>query len=133
MFEYRIEGRDFQPVLKKWWEGQDFVVLTEELLPNRIFVASLNGVDFYAIPVYATDSAFAWMGFPTANPEIKQEDKELKSSCFVYLLEQLETCLKRDGFSRIITTSMHNSVMNNLEKRDFLKVDEGTNFFIKIV
>lgn len=130
-FNWRLEGRDFQPTLEKWWEGKDFVVLPPELLPERIFVVSDNVDDIYAIPVYITDSKFAWMGFPTSKPN-RHLPVSYKKEAFQYLLNIIEITMKYNGYDRLITTSFHPVIMDNLEDRGFQNTEQ-TNFFLKYI
>lgn len=133
MLNWRIVNRDFQPTLKQWWEARGFPVLPKELLPNRIFVVYDNEMDLYAVPVYVTDSEFVWMGFPTGNPLLHTYEGKDRIEAFQYIMDIIETTMKYEGYTRIITTSMTPSIMSNLETRSFIRTDEGTNFYIKIL
>lgn len=134
MFKWRLESRDFQPVLDQWWKHKNFPSLPKELLPERIYIVSdENGSDLFAIPTYTTDSQFVWMGFPTGSPKSEELNREDKDKAINFLLGVIETTLKYNGFSRVITTSMHPTIMKNLEDREFAKTDVGTNFYIKIL
>ena len=128
-FNWRLESRDFQSTLATWWDGQNFAILTPELLPERIYVVSDSTGDIYAVPVYVTDSKFAWIGFPTARPGTGLESS-YKKEAFQFLLNIIETTMKYNGYDRLITTSYHPVVMDNLTLRGFENAEQ-TNFFIK--
>ena len=130
---WRLENRSsFGNTLQQWWNERDFV-MAKELLPERIYVVSgYSGMDLYAIPVYITDSEFAWMGFPTGNPRIKEVDSKTRTEALNYLIEVIQTTMKYQGYSRLFTTSFHPTIMETLDNNGFTNAEQ-TNFYVKIL
>lgn len=129
---WRLENKlNYYSKLVEMWTDWGFAILPIECLPDRIYVVyDENNIDLYAIPVYITDSNFAWIGFPTGN---KKAPKTSKEGAFKYLLDIIGTTLKYQGFSRLITTSMNPKLMKEFEESDFSINDEGCTFYLKIL
>lgn len=133
MLKWRLESRDsFYEVIKQWWVSRGFPVIPFHGLPSRIFVAYIEDdksyTDVYAVPVYVTDSNIAWIGYPTSNPMVT---KDARKGAFPFLLEVINVAMKYQGYGTLLTTSMHPKLMADFEANDFIKSDEGTNFFTK--
>lgn len=127
--KWRLESREaLYDTLVKWWNDWGFPVLPYKSLPATIFVVYNEQEDLYAVPMYLSNSDMCWLGFPTSN---KQAAKESKEGALQFLLDKIATCLKYQGYDRIITTSFNPKLMGIFEECGYILSDEKTNYFTK--
>lgn len=131
MFKWRLENRDsFYTTMVSWWSGQNAFkgkTLHKRSLPQRIYIVSKEGVDLFAVPVFASDADFCYIGFITGNPAC---DDRLKVGALEWLYGIIETTLKYNGFHTIITTSNVRSLMKTFENAGYETPDK-TNYYLK--
>lgn len=135
MRKWRLEHKsDFYKTLEAWWKDWGFPTLPYHSVPNKIFVCyhetKEESIDLYALPVYSSDVALCWIGFPTGN---KSASRELKEGALDYLMDKVETAVKYEGYKTIITTSNTPKLMKLFNDRGFTTSDEGVNYYTKIL
>ena len=130
MTEYRIENKkDYYETLEGFYKGHDFDALPFHTLPESIYVVSISGIDIYAIPVYKTDSALAWLAFPVSNPEVSGYEKNTFSGLIGFIGDKLE----EEGYSIIFTTSGIPRLQDKLIMSDFQEGDLNINQYFKLI
>lgn len=131
MLKFRTEHKeDYYKTLCIWWKDWKFPVIAYTSIPERIFVVSNDGVDLYAVPVYASDSDFCWIGFITGN---KNSTRELRKGALSSLINHVEVEMKKSGFRLIMTVSGTPILKKTFLDNNYLLSSEGINEYIKLL
>jgi len=129
MHECRLENKDrYYETLVEWWTKWNFPVLDKSSLPERIFVVSAEGVDLYAVPVYASDCTWCMIGFVTGN---KDADKKYRKNALNFLLYNTEQYMKSIGYELIMTVSSNPVLKKLFEDANYMSSSKNIVEYIK--
>lgn len=126
----QIKTENIYEMLKDWWLGNNFPVVSPSMLPETTFVCyNDEGIPVYAMCFYHTDSKLCWIGWQIKNPD-KTVDTE---GCFEYLFESVEDYSKQCGYHVMFTTSNTPPVEKELKNQGYSSGDTNVNHYIKII
>lgn len=110
----------------KWWADHNWPAVPLSHLPQTGIIVSHNGKPAAATWIYKTDSAFCWMEWIVANPEIR---REARSSCLSVLISTAKILAKFMGFRSIYMSISNPSLAQRIEAQGFKSSDqEMTNY-----
>ena len=129
---------NFYETVKLWWskhrtivngEQVGFPVIHKAFLPQNVFVATNDkGDDTYCCFFYETDSALAWLAYPTSNTDVSKEDRE---GGLEFLFHHMENYARMKGYFLLFTTSDTPNVEAALINKGFMNGDKGVNQYLK--
>ena len=127
----QVNTVDFYPIMKSWWEGHNFPIVSLGFLPYYTFVCyNEKDVPVYSMCFYNTDSHLCWIGWQISNPEVSKEETK---GCFKYLFEEAEKHAKKEEYTFMFTTSKNPSVEATLKNTGYEEGDTNVNHYIKIL
>lgn len=131
-----IEFEFFKPnkhylIVSKWWSEQKWPVIPLSHLSQTGILVSHNGIPAACAWIYKTDSAFCWLEWTVANPEVRHEERSLAISGLVSCAKMLA---KSMGFESIFMNLKSVSLATRIEKHGFTKTEENTaNYICKLM
>lgn len=126
----QVKTEEIYNMLKDWWVGNNFQVVSPSILPNTTFICyNGNGEPTYAMCFYHTDSKLCWVGWQIKNP-----DKSIsKEGCFEFLFKGVEEYAKQEGYHILFTTSNTPPVEKVLSESGFSIGDTDVNHYLKVI
>lgn len=126
---FRVENKfDYYPTIAKWYEEHDFPVISFDITPEHLFVASNDTKDLYCIPIHVTASTLAYIAFPVSN---KSATKEEKRGAFTQLLTYAEETLGLLGYTTFVTTSDTPVLMKMFAEAGYEESEKNVTYYIK--
>lgn len=128
---------DFYKTVVKWWNNHrisyqgeivSYPVYPIAILPQNVFVVSDNDHDLYCVFFYATDSAMAWIAYPTSNLEAPAKNRE---GAMTFLFQEVEKYAREQNYFLIFTTSPIPNVQGALLDSGFEIGDQEVNQYYK--
>ena len=133
----QFKTEEFYETVVKWWNNHKILHKGEiisypaypiSILPQTVFVVSDDEYDLYCVFFYATDSALAWIAYPTSNVESPKENRE---GALEFLFKGVEKYARENNYFLLFTTSPVESVQKSLLSADFEVGDEQVNQYYK--
>ena len=124
----RYDKSDFYETFSKWLLNHKFPLINDLVLPENVFVCSVDEVPCYCIWIYFTDSKLAWIAFPASNPNVSYKKRVNGLS---YLINYVCDYAKKKKILSIITTSGTESVIESLIKNQFEIGDRNINHYTR--
>ncbi len=127
----RIEKtKDFYPTILSWWAKHSFIGPHQILLPVNVFIVSSGDQDLYFCFFYNTDSALAYVAYPSSN---KDAPVEIRKDALEYLFAEMEKYAKEQGYLAMYTTSATIPVIDALTKEGYKEADLKVNQYFKFL
>lgn len=121
-----VTADDFSPdllsIAHSWWEREGWPQLPLEVLPKTGVVISVNGKPASMGWFYKTDSAFGYLEWIVANPDIRGEQRH---AALNKLIEELLSRAKEAGFKLIFMSIENESLKKRLETMGFQATDKN--------
>jgi hypothetical protein len=112
--------------VSKWWTEQKWPTLPLSHLPTTGIVVSYKDKAAAAAWIYKTDSAFCWIEWIVADPEIRHE---ARNSVLSVLLSSAKMSARLMGFKTIHMSIRNQSLAKRIETQGFTAADTGmTNY-----
>ena len=122
--------KEIYEMMKDWWLGNNFQVVSPSLLPQTTFVCyNDDEVPIYTMCFYHTDSNLAWIGWQLKNPD-KSVDR---TGGLDYLFEAMEDFAKVNGYQVMFTTSNTPPVEEIMKNRQFNVGDRDVHHYLKLL
>lgn len=134
----RIEKTvNFYETILLWWSKHSILVKGDKipfppvhlsLLPENVFIVSNEGQDLYSIFFYNTDSALAYLAYPTSNKSVPKEKRE---GALEFLMKGVESYAIEQGYYLTYTTSPVIQVQIALLNSGYVEGDMQVNQYFK--
>lgn len=125
----KISTEEFYPTMVKWWNGNNFSIVSPSLLPEFTFVVyNDSDIPTYSMCFYNTDSNLAWIGWQLKNPEV---DKKDKINNLLQLFKHIESYAKSLGYQILFTTSNTKPIENIMNSLDYNVGDVDVKHYLK--
>lgn len=122
--------KEIYEMMKDWWLGNNFQVVSPSLLPQTTFVCyNDSDVPIYTMCFYHTDSNLCWVGWQLKNPDESVD----KAGGLEYLFEAMEKYAKLQEYQVMFTTSNTPPVEKTMLNRNFGVGDKNVHHYIKIL
>lgn len=106
----------------RWWCFHDWTPIPRSHLSTIGFVVLIDNTLASAGWLYLTNSAFSWMEFIIANPDVR---KEARSYALSALIDEIKTASKARGFKSIYMSAENNSLIERLKRHGFEVSEKG--------
>ena len=122
--------REIYGMMKDWWIGNKFQVVSPSMLPQTTFVCYNDDDEpIYTTCFYHTDSNLCWFGWELKNPD-KSVDR---AGGLKYLLESMEEHARQQGYQIMFTTSHTQPIEKILSEVGFVVGDTNVNHYLKVL
>lgn len=120
--------KEIYNMMKDWWLGNNFQVVSPSILPQTTFVCyNDDDVPIYTMCFYHTDSNLAWVGWQLKNPDPEVN----RAGGLEYLFKVMEDYAIHCEYQVMFTTSNTPPVEKILKEREFNIGDEKVNHYTK--
>jgi hypothetical protein len=110
------------PILKEWWEKQDWQAMPEHMLPTTGLIAYDGDTPIAASFLYDTDSSYGLIEWFVGNPDV---DHEVRAEGIDKVLNGLMVFAKLKGKKQIITYTNHKRLIEKFKSNDFIETDQN--------
>lgn len=122
--------KEVYKMMKDWWLGNNFQVVSPSMLPQTTFVCyNDSDVPIYTMCFYHTDSNLCWIGWQLKNP-----DKEVdRTGGLEFLFEAVEDFAKEQEYHVMFTTSNTPRVEGVMKQQQYIVGDTNVNHYLKTI
>lgn len=113
--------------VSQWWTAQKWPVVPLSHLPQTGLVVTFNDKPSAAVFIYKTDSAFCWIEYIVASPEIRHEERDLVLSV---LISSAKLSARLMGFQTVHMSIRNESLSKRIEAQGFTLGDSGMSNFV---
>lgn len=112
--------------IQEWWKKQNWPILPLTHLSQTGLVVKVGDVPAAAAWLYKSDSAFCWLEWVVANPEVRHAERD---SALSVLISTGRVLAQTMGFQSIYMSVGSASLAHRIEAHGFAATDKGvTNF-----
>lgn len=111
----------------EWWTAWKFPVIPVESLPTSMFAAYNESGPVSVGFLYVTDSPLAMLEWIVADPKA---EKASRARAIELVITSAKVYAEASGVKMIFTFVRNQSLMHKLEKKGFLKTDEGMTHYL---
>lgn len=120
-----IPGKHYETI-SKWWLQQKWPSVPLSHLPATGIVVTLDEKPAAAVWIYKTDSAFCWIEYIVADPQVRGEARD---SVLSVLISSAKLSAQLLGFQTVHMSIRHQSLAKRIEAKGFQTADTGmTNY-----
>jgi hypothetical protein len=113
-------------IICDWWRDQEFPIIPLNHLPQTGVVALFNGRPAAAVWIYKTDSAYCWIGYPVASPEIRKNER---SAAIAGMISGAKMAAKLLGFQSAIMSLRNQCLESRIQRQGFQPTDRGVTLY----
>lgn len=110
------------PIVQDWWQKSGWgVSMPLSHLPTLGIVVYLDEKPAAVGWIFQTDSAFCWLSFVVADPEVRNQER---AEVLSHLIEESKVAAKNMGYKIILASFKNGSLISRLEKHGFKSTEK---------
>ena len=122
MFSWRSIHKEDYSTLVDWWKWFRFPAPSYEMLSDKGFMITKNGVDICAGFLYTTNSSFCFCEYIVSNPDYRENDR---SEAIVELINVIGQNAKELGHTLSFTFIKNENLINRYLDAGYIKGSES--------